>query len=141
VLLGENFEVFWPKLEEKLKAAGEISGQTTDATERIASEKPRDEREILLEILETTRNQQRSYNDGIVQIISLMSGDFINPTDTWSSIIDQAGSKYLRALLALTGGDKLEAIKIAGLSRSQFYEKLSALRRRDGTNIDSEIME
>lgn len=50
-VLNENFEMYWPKLEEKLKAAEDIGDSV---------EKPREEREILLEILDIVRNQQRT---------------------------------------------------------------------------------
>ena len=49
-VLSENFEMYWPRLEEKLKAAEGVGDLV---------EKPREEREILLEILEIVRNQQR----------------------------------------------------------------------------------
>jgi hypothetical protein len=49
-VLTESFEIYWPKLEGKLKAAEGIGDSV---------EKPREDREILLEILETVRNQHR----------------------------------------------------------------------------------
>lgn len=55
-VLNENFELYWPKFEEKLKAAEELR---VNAAANLKSEKPRDEREILLEILEVARRQER----------------------------------------------------------------------------------
>ena len=49
-ILRENFERYWPDLEGKLKVAEGVGDLV---------EKPREERAILLEILETVRNQQR----------------------------------------------------------------------------------
>jgi len=49
-VLSENFEMYWPRLEEKLKTAEGLG---------VSIEKPREERAILLEILEIVRNQQR----------------------------------------------------------------------------------
>ncbi len=49
-VLSENFEMYWPKLEERLKAAEGVGDSV---------ENPRDQKEILLEILEIVRNQQR----------------------------------------------------------------------------------
>lgn len=51
-LLTENFEVFWPKLEEKLNAVEKIEKQNTQIHYL-------DEREKLTEILETVREQYR----------------------------------------------------------------------------------
>lgn len=49
-VLSESFEMYWPKLEEKLKAAEGVGDSV---------KKTREEKEILLEILEIVRNQQR----------------------------------------------------------------------------------
>jgi TIR domain len=49
-VLSESFERYWPDLEGKLKAAESIGDSV---------EKPREDRDILLEILETVRDQQR----------------------------------------------------------------------------------
>lgn len=78
-VLAENFELYWPKLEEKLKTAEKPPG--------IAQTK-RSEREILLEILEAVRTQKRSIksdttlpaleNSGRVSRIRLPSYDDIS---------------------------------------------------------------
>jgi len=51
-VLCENFELYWPKLEERLREAEEHS-------QAALSKGQRNEREILLEILEIARSQQR----------------------------------------------------------------------------------
>lgn len=58
-VLLENFELYWPKLEERLKEAETKGKSQTQAIVSVTTEKPRDEREILLEILEIVRNQHR----------------------------------------------------------------------------------
>jgi hypothetical protein len=62
-LLEENFGLFWPSLEEKLKAAEKISPLTKPQAQKSAVERVRDERAILKEILELVRNQERRMLD------------------------------------------------------------------------------
>lgn len=59
MLLEENFELFWPKLEERLLAAKSIPLVTSSKKTPREAEMPRDERAILNEILELVRNQER----------------------------------------------------------------------------------
>lgn len=67
-VLIENFELYWPKLEERLNEAEKL-GELV--------EKPREEKEILAEILETVRNQQRAmpilydYLDNVAKMASI----------------------------------------------------------------------
>jgi hypothetical protein len=61
-LLEENFELFWPRLEESLKAAEQLInsmdiGKTSSEVETL-----RNERAILNEILELVRSQERRLN-------------------------------------------------------------------------------
>ncbi len=58
-LLAENFELFWPKLEERLSAAKAIPLSKSSRKAGREAEMPRDERAILNEILELVRNQER----------------------------------------------------------------------------------
>jgi two-component system response regulator HydG len=44
--------------------------------------------------------------------------------DTWRDLLNRAQTIYLRALLAHTNGNREAAIKLSGLSKSQFFEKL-----------------
>ena len=48
-------------------------------------------------------------------------------TDTWRDLVSRAQSVYFRALLAQTNGNRESAIKLSGLSKSQFFEKLKEL--------------
>lgn len=55
-----------------------------------------------------------------------------NPAaDTWRDLISRAQTIYFRALLAHTGGNREAAIKLSGLSKSQFFEKLKDLPKED----------
>jgi TIR domain len=58
-LLRDNFELFWPKLEEKLVAAKGISLTKPAQKQPQNPDMTRDERAILNEILELVRDQQR----------------------------------------------------------------------------------
>lgn len=44
--------------------------------------------------------------------------------DSWRDLVSRAQAMYFRAVLLQTGGNKEEAIKLSGLSRSQFFGKL-----------------
>ncbi len=58
-LLQDNFELFWPQLEQRLTAAKAIRLSTSSVKAAREAEMPRDERAILNEILELVRNQER----------------------------------------------------------------------------------
>jgi DNA-binding NtrC family response regulator len=49
--------------------------------------------------------------------------------DTWRDLLDRAQAIYLRAILAHTNGNRETAIKISGLSKSHFFEKLKELSK------------
>jgi len=57
-LLADNFDLFWPKLAERLSAAKSIPLLKLPR-KTVEMEMPRDERAILNEILELVRNQER----------------------------------------------------------------------------------
>ncbi len=48
-------------------------------------------------------------------------------TDSWRDVVNRAQSNYFRALLEYTNGNREIAIKLSGLSRSQFFQKLKDL--------------
>lgn len=51
-----------------------------------------------------------------------------NPAiDTWRDLLGRAQVIYFRSLLILTSGNREAAIKLSGLSKSQFFEKLKDL--------------
>lgn len=58
-LLEDNFELFWPRLEERLQAAEKIPASTISERVNDAIEGQRNERAILDEILELVRSQER----------------------------------------------------------------------------------
>lgn len=50
-------------------------------------------------------------------------------TDSWRDFLRRAQMQYFQAILSQAGGNKEQAAKLAGLSRSQFYEKLKETDR------------
>ena len=60
------------------------------------------------------------------------SVQFDPATDSWRDFLHRAQAQYFRAILAQTGGNKEQAAKLAGLSRSQFYEKLKETEPTQG---------
>jgi two-component system response regulator HydG len=50
-------------------------------------------------------------------------------TDTWRDLISRAQDVYFHALLEETHGNKEAAIKLSGLGRSQFFEKMKELQK------------
>ena len=75
-LLSDNFGLYWPMLEIKLKAAESI--------QMTVGERQRSEREILQEILESVREQQRYYVEGINNLGALiLDTNPINRLNRW----------------------------------------------------------
>jgi hypothetical protein len=70
-ILKDNFETYWPRLEEGLAQA-----EAVPMEEEAASEPPRDNRDILREILELARNQERR--------LSAIEGRFVGPSPSAS---------------------------------------------------------
>lgn len=62
-LLDENFETFWPQLESKLKAAEKLVELPSPVKSASVLETQRGSREILDEILDLARNQERRLNE------------------------------------------------------------------------------
>jgi DNA-binding NtrC family response regulator len=60
---------------------------------------------------------------------ALYSVPFDPVTDTWRDLVSRAQSVYFRALLEKTHGNKETAIKMSGLSRSQFFGKLKKIQK------------
>lgn len=58
-LLEENFELFWPRLEERLATIEQINDNSVQNNELSKGDTLRDERAILDEILELVRSQER----------------------------------------------------------------------------------
>lgn len=66
-LLRENFEIFWPMLEERLRAAETIAPKAVPEKGGKGKDGRRDVREILEEVLELLRNQERSSGESAKQ--------------------------------------------------------------------------
>jgi DNA-binding NtrC family response regulator len=55
-----------------------------------------------------------------------------NPAvDTWRDLLGRTQIIYFRSLLAHTNGNRESAIKLSGLSKSQFFEKLKDLSKEE----------
>lgn len=55
-----------------------------------------------------------------------------NPaSDSWRDLIARAHTLYFRALLSHTNGNREAAIKLSGLSKSQFFEKIKGIFEGD----------
>ncbi|HKX31284.1 MAG TPA: sigma-54 dependent transcriptional regulator [Blastocatellia bacterium] len=72
--------------------------------------------------ISTTRLQESMRTRGAARPQHVISFDPVN--DTWRDVLDRTQVAYFRAVLSAAGGNKEAAAKLAGLSRSQFYEKL-----------------
>lgn len=55
------------------------------------------------------------------------SVQFDPTTETWRDVQKKTQASYLRAVLAITGGNKDSAAKLAGFSRAQLYQKLKEI--------------
>lgn len=53
-------------------------------------------------------------------------------SDTWRDLLHQAQVIYFRELLSYTNGNREEAVRLSGLSRSQFFEKLKEVSKKTG---------
>jgi DNA-binding NtrC family response regulator len=49
--------------------------------------------------------------------------------DTWRDLLNRAQAIYFRALLTQTNGNREAAIKLSGLSKSQFFEKIKEISK------------
>lgn len=68
---------------------------------------------------------------------------FDSANENWRDFQHRAQAFYFRAVLAKAGGNKSAAAKLAGLSRSQFYEIWNSLEQAkgEGDNINASISE
>lgn len=76
-LLRDNFETYWPRLEDKLKEAETVSVNDDDSEQGVARESSRGDPDILGEILELARNQERR--------LSTIEGRFVGPSPSPSA--------------------------------------------------------
>ncbi|HEX7721389.1 MAG TPA: helix-turn-helix domain-containing protein [Pyrinomonadaceae bacterium] len=128
--LGETFEVWWPKLDERLTAIPPSTGGQ--------SEPIREDREILEEILGLVRAQSTAgdfrRNKDMRQLTDYYEiddkelkgfGDFARTRHLSHGTLAEIEAEYICAVLAATNGNKAEAARILGISRKSLYERIA----------------
>jgi DNA-binding CsgD family transcriptional regulator len=119
-VLSENFELYWPKLEEKLKQAEKDKVAQTQAEHGAVIEKPRDEREILLEILEMVRSQQRSDTP--------IKGYWLDGTDANNIAPEHLSDRELQVLRLTASGQSItriaEELKLSAKTVNTYRSRL-----------------
>jgi len=148
--------MFWPKLEEKLKAAEKLSEQKAMLMDNVATEQPRDEREILLEILEIVRSQQRPQDfpdyspasPGIrgatkrIKVVKLVPLEGESLSDITPKLIKEAINVVNSHIAFGIGGDLFGGIEIlfdTPLTPKMMYQVKHQLERLLGGAIIKEI--
>jgi Bacterial regulatory protein, Fis family/TIR domain len=129
--LGETFEVWWPKFEERLARVS----PDTPTTEPLRSEI-----DLLQEILEVVRAQaaevhlRRSWLAMPPHLTDFYEiddkelkgfADFARGRHSPPRTLAQLESQYVSAILAATKGNKAEAARILGISRKNLYERIA----------------
>jgi len=100
------FRYDWPGNVRELRSAVRKAAAYADDEGNISS----------LILQESTRGRKP------IEVTNSVSFD--PTTDTWREVQKNAQASYFRALLAEAKGDRELAIKLSGLSKTQFYEKL-----------------
>lgn len=113
-VLSENFELYWPKLGEKLEEAEKLAEQKPESVNHTDIDKSRDEREILLEILELVRSQQRN-NPSVPTILKGSIARKVRLITPPESILDDGTVDKLcdRLLTIFPSGTKMTEISYA----------------------------
>lgn len=75
----------------------------------------------MLILQEATRKPTLGIGENVVH--------FEPSVDTWRDLLARSHRAYFRALLAHTNGNREAAIKLSGLSKSQFFEKLKEISK------------
>jgi Bacterial regulatory protein, Fis family/TIR domain len=128
--LNESFEVWWPKLEERLNSIpSSTEGHQTPM---------RKDREILEEILGLIRAQsaagdlrrnreKRQFADSYEIDDRELRGfsDFARTRHLSHGTLAEIEAEYIAVTLAGTKGNKAEAARILGISRKSLYERLA----------------
>ena len=100
------FRYDWPGNVRELRSAVRRAAAYADSSGAISS----------LILQESTRTHRPTQPTNSIAF---------NPaTETWKDVQKSAQAAYFKALLAATKGNRDLAIKLSGLSKSQFYEKL-----------------
>ena len=100
------FRYDWPGNVRELRAVIRKAAAYADSTGNISP----------LILQESVRGREMTVSTNVVP--------FDPAVDSWRDLVSRAQATYFRAVLQQTGGNKEEAIKLSGLSRSQFFEKL-----------------
>jgi hypothetical protein len=119
-ILEENFNLRWPQLEKKLKEAEDKGEQKVKSSKSAAVEKPRDEREILLEILEIVRSQQRAA--GSITAKSLTPAmDFIHSAKIISATESELPAEIIARIVELLPRviNSSHEVKVHGLQNGE----------------------
>jgi len=103
------FSYDWPGNIRELRAVIRKAAAYSDLSDYVSS--------LVME--ESVRRPQTKVAQDIVPF---------NPaTDSWRDLLSRAQAIYFRTLLAHTDGNREAAIKLSGLSKSQFFEKIKDL--------------
>ncbi len=105
------FQYDWPGNVRELRAVIRKATAYSDCSGYISS--------VILQ--ESVRRPQMSMAQNAVP--------FEPAIDTWRDLHRRAQMIYFRALLAYTNGNRESAIKLSGLSKSQFFERLKELSK------------
>ncbi len=105
------FEYNWPGNVRELRSVVRKAAAYADGAGNIST--------AFLQEAVRNREGRRAHN----------SINFDPSTDSWRDLLSRAQAIYFRAVLAESGGNKETAARLAGLSRSQFYEKLKELEK------------
>jgi DNA-binding NtrC family response regulator len=111
--LDSLFHYDWPGNVRELRAAIRKAAAYADASGQISSL-------ILWEAVRRTHTQTKTPQNAV---------PFDPSVDTWRMLLHRAQTFYFRALLAHADGNREAAIKLSGLSKSHFFEKLKELSK------------
>jgi len=104
------FQYDWPGNIRELRGVIKRAAAYSDASGYISS----------LVLQECVRRPQTHLREKVVP--------FEPTVDTWREVIARAHRIYFRALLIHTDGNRDAAIKLSGLSKSQFFEKIKEIK-------------
>jgi Nif-specific regulatory protein len=86
-----------------------------------------------IHVLESIRRRRKSPSSG-----NRLSVVFDPLSESWRTVLDRVRHEYFAALVKQTNGDKDDAARRAGISRSQLYEILKSLREPGSRPIDGD---
>jgi len=131
-LLEENFELFWPRLEEKISGA---AAQPVTLQQQGHEEAVRDERAILHEILELVRSQERRTQTSAERGPELIFRFNEYETPRYDAMRHAFDEYYFRNLVAVDKEASVTKLaQRAGISRTRAHQMLiryGLLKRED----------